>query len=41
MSHSAPDLPNFQAQRIGQAIALSDGDTGTWTSPGKCNARNL
>lgn len=29
MSHSAPDLPNFHAQRIPRAIALSDGDTGT------------
>jgi fatty-acyl-CoA synthase len=29
MSHSAPDLPNFHAQRIGKAIALSDGDVGT------------
>ena len=29
MSHGAPDLPNFHAQRIPQAIALSDGDVGT------------
>jgi fatty-acyl-CoA synthase len=29
MNHSAPDLPNFHARRIPEAIALSDGDIGT------------
>jgi fatty-acyl-CoA synthase len=30
MNHSAPDLPNFHARRIPEAIALSDGDVGTF-----------